>query len=95
MSINFNSTRCCYCERLFNEKLKRTKEHIIPKSKGGKNNLHNLIYACFECNSFRGNKDYAELSEFINNILNNNKSIKIKPYSYNRIDLIKILENLK
>lgn len=94
MSINFNSTRCCYCERRFDEKLIRTKEHIVPKSKGGKNNLYNLIYACTECNSLRGNKDFIELREYIKNILENNKSIKIKNYTFNRIDLIKILKNI-
>ena len=95
MSINFNSTRCCYCERRFDNKLIRTKEHIVPKSKGGKNNLYNLIYACIECNSLRGNKDFIELMDYIKNILENNKSIKIKNYTFNRIDLIKILKNIK
>ena len=95
MSINFNSTRCCYCERRFDEKLIRTKEHIIPKSKGGKNNLRNLIYACIECNSLRGNMDFNVFKEYLNNILDNNRAIKIKSYSFNRIDLIKILHNIK
>lgn len=34
-----------------------TKDHIIPKSKGGKNQLSNYRTACAVCNSTRGNKD--------------------------------------
>jgi hypothetical protein len=94
MSINFNSTRCCYCERKFNDKLIRTKEHIVPKSKGGKNNLYNLVYACIECNSLRSNKEYSDFKEYIKNILENNRSIKVKNYSFNRMDLTKILNNI-
>lgn len=32
---------------------KRTKEHIIPRSKGGTNNSINIIWACEKCNSRR------------------------------------------
>lgn len=94
MSINFNSTRCCYCERIFDDKLIRTKEHIVPKSKGGKNNLNNLIFACYECNNLRNNMNFIEFKNYIKLILENNKSIKLKSYSYNRIDLNKIYNNI-
>jgi 5-methylcytosine-specific restriction endonuclease McrA len=94
MGIDFNSTRCCYCERKFDEKLLKTKEHVIPKSKGGDNSKYNLVWACVECNCFRGNKDFVEFKELITNILNNNRSIKIKNYTFNRIDLTKMLKNI-
>lgn len=94
MSINFNSTRCCYCERRFDDKLIKTKEHIVPKSKGGKNNLYNLIYACYECNNLRSNMDFIEFKNYVKSILENNKSIKLKSYSFNRIDLNKIYNNI-
>ncbi len=33
-----------------------TKDHIIPKSKGGKNNLKNYQTMCTVCNELKGNK---------------------------------------
>ena len=33
-----------------------TKDHILPKSKGGKNILENFQTMCFECNCKKGNK---------------------------------------
>ena len=38
------------------EKQKATAEHLIPLSKGGKDNLANMIMACDRCNNHRGNK---------------------------------------
>lgn len=94
MSLNFNSTRCFYCERKFDNKIKKTKEHIIPKSKGGNNNLNNLVYACIECNELRGNMEFYEFKDYLQNIINKNKSIKIKNYSLNRLDISKIINNI-
>ena len=31
-------------------------DHVIPKSKGGKNNWQNLVTACFPRNNFKGDK---------------------------------------
>lgn len=94
MSINFNSTRCSYCERLFDEKNYKTIEHIVPLSKGGNNYFENLIWVCNECNNFRGNKDLNYFYNQIKNILENNRTIKIKSYLYNREDLQKMVKNL-
>jgi|GEM_PF-4892006 hypothetical protein len=94
MSINFNSTRCNYCERKFTESNYRTKEHIVPLSKGGNNYFENLIWICNECNNYRGNKDLPYFFNQINNVLNNNRTIKIKIYTYNRQDLQNMVKNL-
>jgi hypothetical protein len=94
MSINFNSTRCCYCERKFDEKNYKTKEHIVPLSKGGNNYYENLVWVCNECNNFRGDKDFSFFYNQIKNILEKNRTIKIKIYSYNRQDLQNMLKNL-
>lgn len=34
-----------------------TLDHVVPKSKGGSNNIENLRLAHFECNQRRGNAD--------------------------------------
>lgn len=31
-------------------------DHIVPKSRGGKKVLHNLVPSCYKCNSKKGNK---------------------------------------
>ena len=44
---------CIYCKQVFPmEQL--TLEHLVPRSLGGSNALHNLRLACLPCNSRRG-----------------------------------------
>ena len=45
-----------YAEENENEVL-MTKDHIIPKSKGGKNNLKNYVTMCSVCNFLKDNKN--------------------------------------
>jgi hypothetical protein len=47
---------CCYCEvelttRHISDPTHRTREHVVPKSRGGKI----IMAACFECNQEKGN----------------------------------------
>lgn len=37
-----------------------TIDHIVPRSKGGTNDLANLVYACLACNQRKANKRYLE-----------------------------------
>jgi len=50
MAINLYGINSDGVERLM------TKDHIIPKSKDGSNDLKNLQTMCYECNSKKGNK---------------------------------------
>lgn len=52
---------CCICGKPLQGK--KTIEHIIPKSKGGKNNIKNLSVSHRKCNEERGNKTWI-LPEF-------------------------------
>lgn len=45
---------CVYCNRQINKE-HMTKEHLIPKSYGGTENLCNLCLVCKRCNNLRGN----------------------------------------
>lgn len=46
---------CQYCGKKLKES-EITLDHIIPRSRGGKDNWQNLATACPECNSKKGNK---------------------------------------
>ncbi len=39
--------KCIYCGKKPN---KLTKDHVIPISRGGKNNIENIVPACWNCN---------------------------------------------
>lgn len=36
---------------------KATREHIVPRHRGGSDSRHNLALSCFRCNNQRGNSD--------------------------------------
>lgn len=52
---------CCYCEKKLN-KYSYTREHIIPKSRGGKDTLP----CCKRCNSMRGS---LTLQQFLHKVI--------------------------
>ena len=43
---------CVFCEAKEN----LTKDHILPRSRGGKDGWHNIQILCFKCNQIKGNK---------------------------------------
>ena len=49
--------RCAYCGT---NKTKLTIDHIIPKSRGGKDSFENCVAACRECNNRKGNRTPRE-----------------------------------
>lgn len=50
---------CIYC----GEKKELHFDHLIPKSKGGPDNIHNQVLACRKCNTSKSNKDIFEWYE--------------------------------
>lgn len=54
-SIPEGKVKCAYCGRPAT-----TMDHIIPKSKGGSDDLTNLVPACFGCNTSKGAKSLAD-----------------------------------
>lgn len=56
--------RCCWCGVRMTEHQglshSETIEHILPKSKGGKNHTNNYAVACHKCNSSRGTQTIDE-----------------------------------
>lgn len=54
---------CQYCGK---KNLKSPElEHIVPKSKGGKNTFENCVCACKECNRFKGDRLPSEAGIFL------------------------------
>jgi len=50
-----DDNQCQYCTTIFpSEKL--TIDHVIPRSRGGKNTWLNLVVACKKCNQRKGNQ---------------------------------------
>lgn len=47
---------CMYC----GSKKQITIDHIMPKSRGGKNTFENTVAACFECNNKKGDRTPRE-----------------------------------
>ena len=50
---------CWYCGKKI-EPSKLTKDHVFPRTKGGNNDMDNIIMVCKECNSSKGKKDLFE-----------------------------------
>lgn len=68
---------CQYCGTEFPKK-DLTVDHIIPRSRGGKNSFTNIVAACRDCNSRKGNKTPEEAGM---NLLKNPASPKWKSYT--------------
>ena len=46
---------CMYCGRVFKECM-LTRDHVMPRSRGGKNTWTNVVAACKRCNHVKGNR---------------------------------------
>src|SRR5690606_38665285 len=49
--------RCSYCGRKQSRRLRLTKDHVIPVSKGGLTVRNNIIPSCTRCNSSKSDED--------------------------------------
>lgn len=74
--------RCAYCGEKMTEELGQrrtvTADHIIPRSKGGKDDAKNLVAACYRCNTNRGSTDAYVYFEARQNNVNFNELDKLK-----------------
>lgn len=56
--FELGKTECSYCGDLLNEDPINDKkvcvDHVIPKSKNGKQHESNLTFSCYKCNSRKG-----------------------------------------
>lgn len=54
--LNRFGNRCAYCGKTVKPS-KMTMDHVIPRSKGGKGVMNNLLPACSACNHAKGSLD--------------------------------------
>lgn len=65
--------KCCYCGRNSSDGIILNVDHLIPKSKGGKYILENLVTSCHECNGGKSDKIISsEALEAVKSIINKN-----------------------
>ncbi len=51
---------CWYCGKEFKNKAELTIDHVFPRSKGGANDMDNIIMVCKHCNSSKNDMDLLE-----------------------------------
>lgn len=58
-------THCFYCGVRFSDEpdRDRTIDHRVPRSRGGPNNLINMVFACRACNERKADRDEAVFVE--------------------------------
>lgn len=65
IDVKPNEHQCCYCEISLTQE-KYTREHLIPKDRGGKDTKANLRPCCAECNSEKSNMLLHTYIQFLN-----------------------------
>src|SRR6185295_8039464 len=63
---------CFYCERPFGfpkislgKPIKKTRDHIIPTSKGGLKSKINIVYACHICNGIKADRTLEQFRHYL------------------------------
>ncbi|NLD21621.1 MAG: HNH endonuclease [Bacteroidales bacterium] len=51
---------CAYCRTKQSRKIKLTRDHVVPVSKGGLTTRPNIVPACQRCNSSKSDGNWVE-----------------------------------
>ena len=54
-----DNNQCQYCGTVLSKK-QATIDHVLPKSRGGRNTWTNLVISCYNCNNYKGDYTPAE-----------------------------------
>lgn len=76
MIIETVEFQCYYCRGLLNDR-NRTRDHIWPKSKGGKLSKENKVFACRVCNRNKADLTLDEWLEKLRGIKRTKRTEKI------------------
>ncbi len=55
------NSRCAYCDK---KTIHLTKDHVVPVSKGGEDNMENIVPACWECNCSKHARNLLDWGRF-------------------------------
>lgn len=64
---------CTYCRDEFDESIIRTKDHVVPLSRGGLNTKENKVYACSCCNGWKADYNLEQWLKDVKRVLKKNK----------------------
>ena len=69
--FNHGGFKCAYCNRRMGLKwgdneISFTIDHVLARSRGGTDNIHNITFACQSCNSMKGDKDAGWFAANVN-----------------------------
>ena len=66
--IGVHSLQCFYCGRSPKESGKPlTADHVIPRSRGGTNEISNQVLACYRCNGRKGSMPIQAFKSLLQN----------------------------
>ena len=65
MWTQYYGTHCAYCTGECSNDL--TLDHVVPRSKGGRNTVANLVVACRICNELKGDLSVEQFKPLILN----------------------------
>jgi len=63
LAVERDGARCVWCGRAFGPLVPPTREHLVPRAKGGPSWLENEVPACRRCNAERGHRGVVEWLE--------------------------------
>jgi hypothetical protein len=63
--LDRDGDRCVWCSRAFSDLVRPTREHVVPRVKGGPSIPENEVAACARCNRERG---HASPVQWINEV---------------------------
>ncbi len=82
---------CFYCRSFFDEKIRKTKDHVVASSKGGLNTPDNYVDCCFRCNQWKRDKTLKDWLKEVSAWLYGGKKHPI----YTKIQLGHMVGNIK
>ena len=60
LAVERDGARCVWCGQAFGRLVRPTREHLVPRVKGGPSWLENELPACRRCNAERGHRGVVE-----------------------------------
>ncbi|GIG34903.1 HNH endonuclease [Cellulomonas pakistanensis] len=63
LAVERDGARCVWCGRAFGPLVPPTRDHLVPRVKGGPSWLENEVPACRRCNAERGHRGVVEWLE--------------------------------